>query len=100
MSVSLVVDILPYRQIQVYLELWMIYLFEFLWKHSWDVGTLVPNEFEFLTLISNISVLPRSNLLHLNTIVSLVGHLLRPLVLLLMVSTNYHCDNYIDIGIT
>ena len=57
---------------------------EFLWTYSWDVGTLVPNKSKFLALISNISVLPGFNLLHLNTIVSLVGHLLRPLVLLLI----------------
>ena len=59
----------------------MKYLSKFLWTHSWDIGTLVPNKLELLTLISNISVLPRFNLVHLKTIVSLVGHLLRPLVL-------------------
>ena len=68
----------------------MKYLSEFVWTHSWDVGTLVPNKSKFLTLIANISVLPGFNLLHLNTIVSLVGHLLRSLVLLhYMYSTWY-----------
>ena len=51
----------------------MKYLSEFLWTHSWDVGTLVPNRSKFLTLISNISVLPGFNLLHVNTIFSLGG---------------------------
>ena len=60
----------------------MRYLSEFIWTYSWDVGTLVPNKSKFLALISNISVLPGFKLLHLNTIVSLVGHLLKPLVLL------------------
>ena len=46
----------------------MKYHSEFLWTHSWDVGTLVPNKSKFLTLISNVSVLPGSNFLHLNTI--------------------------------
>ena len=62
----------------------MKYLSQFLWTHFWDVGTLVPNKSKFLTLISNISVLSGLNLLDLNTIVSLVGHLLRPLVLFLL----------------
>ena len=62
----------------------MRYLSEFLWTHSWDVNTLVSNTSEFLNWNSNISVLPGLNLLHLNTIFSLVGHLLRPLVLLLL----------------
>ena len=62
----------------------MKYLSQFLWTHFWDVGTLVSNKSKFLAVISNISVLPGLNLLHLNTIVSLVGHLLRPLVLLLL----------------
>ena len=48
---------------------------EFLWTHSWDVGTLVPNNSEFLTWNSNISVLTGLKLIHLNNIVSLVGHL-------------------------
>ena len=70
----------------------MRYLSEFLWTHSWEVGTLVPNNSEFLTCNSNISILSGYNLLHLNTIVSLVGHLLRPLVLLLLY------PGYIDLG--
>ena len=45
-----------------YLQLWMRYLFEFLWTHSWDVGTFVPHNFKFLTFISNISVLAEFNL--------------------------------------
>ena len=64
-----------------YLQLWMRYLSDFLWTHSWDVGTLVTNNSKVLTWNSYISVLPGLNLFHLNTIVSLVGHLLRPLVL-------------------
>ena len=36
--------------------LWMRYIFEFLWTHSCDVGTLVPNNFEFLTWNSNICI--------------------------------------------
>ena len=73
----------------------MIYLSEFLWTHSWDVDTLVPNNFEFISWNSNISVLPGLNLLHLYTIVSIVGHLLRPLVLLNLlleeISPSKHC---------
>ena len=57
----------------------MRYLSEFLWTHSSDVDTLVPNNSEFLSWNSNISVLPGLNLLNFYTIVSLVGHLLRPL---------------------
>ena len=63
----------------------MRYLSDFLWAHSWDIGTLVLNNSEFLTQNSNIPLLPGLNLLHLNTVVSLVGHLLRPLVLLLSI---------------
>ena len=59
----------------------MRYLSECLWTHSLDVDTIVPNISHFLTWNSNISVLSGWNLLHLYTIVSLVGHLLRPLVL-------------------
>ena len=57
----------------------MRYLSKFLWTHSSDVDTLVPNNSEFLSWNSNISVLPGLNLLNFYTIVSLVGHLLRPL---------------------
>ena len=60
----------------------MKYLSEFLWTHSWDVGTLVPNHSKYLTQSSNISVLPGLSMLQLNTIVSLVGPLLKPLGLL------------------
>ena len=67
-----------------YLQLWMKNISEFLWTHSWNVGKLVPNNFDFLAWNSNISVLPGLNLLLLNTIVSPVGHLLRPLVLLIL----------------
>ena len=68
----------------------MKYLSEFLWTHSLDVFTLVPDKSKFLTLIANISVLPGFNLLHLNTIVSLVGHLLRPLVLFVIFETKHN----------
>ena len=76
----------------------MKYLSECLWTHSWDVGTHVPSISKILSLISNISVLPGFNLLHLNTIVSLVGHLLRPLVLLILNTlmpelTEFFCDD-------
>ena len=40
-------------QIQEYLQLRMIYLSDLLLTHSWDVGTLIPNKYKFLTLISN-----------------------------------------------
>ena len=66
------------------------YLSEIFWTHSLDVCTLVPNNYEFLTWNSNISVLPGLNLLHLNTIISLVGHLVRPLVLLLNCPTTFY----------
>jgi len=60
-------------------------LSECLWTHSLDVDTLVPNSSDFLTWNTNISVHPGWNLLHIYTIVSLVGHLLRPLVLFLYI---------------
>ena len=87
MSVSLVVGILPYWYPTMlrYLQFWMRCLSEFSWTHSWDVGTLVPNNFKFLIWRSSVSVLPGLNLLHINTIVSLVGHLLRHLVLLVFI---------------
>ena len=40
------------RQIQVYLKFWMRYLSEIFWRHSWDVGTLFPNNSEFLVCLS------------------------------------------------
>ena len=55
------------------------------WDIFLNVYTLVQNNSDFLTWNSNISILPGWNLLHLYTIVLLVGHLLRPLVLLLLV---------------
>ena len=75
----------------------MKYLSEFLWTHSWDVGTLVANKSKFLTLISNISVLPGFNLLHLNTMVSLVGHLLRPLVLFFTYLLKFYSGRAVDL---
>ena len=64
----------------------MRYLSEFVWTNSLDFGTLVLNNSRFLIWSFNISVLSGLNLLHLNTIVSPVGHLLRPLVLLFKIS--------------
>ena len=60
----------------------MRYLSECLWTHSLDVDTLVPNNSDFLTWYSNISV----------------GHLLRPLVLLILNTlmpelTEFFCDD-------
>ena len=40
------------RQIWGYLQFWMRYLFETFWRHSLDVGTLVPNNCEFLVCLS------------------------------------------------
>ena len=39
------------RQIQGYLKFCMRYLSEFFWRHFWDVGTLFPNNFEFLVCL-------------------------------------------------
>ena len=38
--------------IQGYLQFWIRYISEFFWRHSWDVGTLFPNNFEFLVCLS------------------------------------------------
>ena len=65
---------------------------ECLWTHSLEVDTLVPNSSDFLTWNSNISVLPGLNILHPNTIVSLVGYLRRPLVLFVY-NTSHTCSN-------
>ena len=81
-----------------YLQLWMRYLSDFLWTHSWDVGTLVTNNSKVLTWNSYISVLPGLNLFHLNTIVSLVGHLLRPLVLFSYTRTHHNLWRVISVG--
>ena len=50
MTVSLVVGnfLTENQQIEGYLKFWMINLSEFLWRRSWDVGSLVPNNSEFL----------------------------------------------------
>ena len=60
-----------------YFQLWMRYLFEFLWTHSWDVGTFVPHNFEFLTYFKYLRT----------SWIQLVGHLLTPLVLLWYIFT-------------
>ena len=60
------------------------------WTHSLDVYNLVPNNSKFLSWNSNIPVLPGLNLLHLYTIVSLVGHLLIPLVLFELLSATWN----------
>ena len=39
-------------QILGYLKIWIRYLSEIFWRHSWDVGTLVPNHSEFLVCLS------------------------------------------------
>ena len=39
-------------QILGYLQIWIRYLSEIFWRHSWDVGTLVPNNSEFLVSLS------------------------------------------------
>ena len=54
MSVSLLVGLLPswnYTD-KRYLQFWIRYLSEFFWRHSWDVGTLVPNNSEFIVCLS------------------------------------------------
>ena len=50
------------RQIQGYLKFCMIYLSEFFWRHSWDVGTLFPNNSELLVCRSvyHLSHIPSS----------------------------------------
>ena len=40
------------RQLWGYLKFWMRYLFKTFWRHSWDVGTLVPNNCELLVCLS------------------------------------------------
>ena len=48
MSVSLAVCLIPYQnQIKGYIQFWMRYLFGIFWRHSWDVGTLVPSIYDF-----------------------------------------------------
>merc|ERR1711954_162533 len=39
-------------QILGYLQIWIRYLSEIFWRHSWDVGTLVPNNSEFFVCLS------------------------------------------------
>ena len=39
-------------KIQGYLQFWERYLSEIFWKHSWDVGTLIPNNSEILVYMS------------------------------------------------
>ena len=52
--VSLLVDyfLTETRQIQGYIQFWIRSLFEIFWKHSYDVGTLIPNNSEFLVCLS------------------------------------------------
>ena len=40
------------RQMLGYLQFWMRYLSEIFWRHSWDAGTLFPNNSEFLVCLS------------------------------------------------
>ena len=40
------------RLLYGYLQFWMRYLSEIFWRQSWDVCTLVPNNFEFLVCLS------------------------------------------------
>ena len=39
-----------------YLWFWMRYLSEIFWRHSWDVPTLVPHDFDFLVCLSVCSL--------------------------------------------
>ena len=58
MFVSLFTASLPYLQ-QVnfgYLWFWMPQLSQIFWRHSWDVSTLVPNNFRFLVCLSVCSL--------------------------------------------
>ena len=54
MSVSLLVGLLPYWNYtkEGYLKFWMRNLSEIFWIHSWDVGTLFPNNLEFNVCLS------------------------------------------------
>ena len=40
------------RSMQIYLQFWMRYLSEIFWRHSQDIGTLVPNNSEFFVCLS------------------------------------------------
>ena len=40
------------RHLQRYLLFWMKYLSEIFWGHSWDVGSLVPNNTEIVVCLS------------------------------------------------
>ena len=40
------------RQVKGYLQFWVRYLYEILWRHSQDVSTLVSNIFKFLVCLS------------------------------------------------
>merc|ERR1712239_93530 len=39
-------------QILGYIQFWMRYCSEIFWRHSWDVGTLVPNNSDFFVSLS------------------------------------------------
>ena len=70
---------------------WTTFNFTTLPLYHWTTLPLDHWTTEFLTLNSNISVLPGLNYLHLVPIVSLVGHLLRPLVLFKDVKRDQSC---------
>ena len=53
MSVSLFVCPVPYQNsTKWYLQFWIRYPTKFFWRYSWDVGTLVQNNFEFYVCLS------------------------------------------------
>merc|ERR1711954_607792 len=39
-------------QLALYLQFWKKYLSQIFWRHSWDVGTLIPNNFEIVVCLS------------------------------------------------
>ena len=58
MSVSLFIASLPYwYSVNIrYLQFWMSYLSQIFWRHSWDVCTLILNNFKFLVCLSVCSL--------------------------------------------
>ena len=53
MSVSPLVCLLPFWSwTKVYLKIWMRYLSGIFWRHSWDIGTPVPNNSDFFVSLS------------------------------------------------
>merc|ERR1711954_250244 len=53
LSVCYLAHFLPeITQILGYLQIWIRYLSDIFWRHSWDVCILVPNNSEFLVCLS------------------------------------------------